>query len=54
MKGQKSEFLYFALRNRKLQIGLTILLFFLVLAIAGPLLEAERGHLVACNHYAEG
>lgn len=32
----RSEFLYFALRNRKLRIGLGILVFFLILAIIGP------------------
>ena len=35
---QKNEFLYFALRNRKLQIGLGVILFFVLLAIFGPLL----------------
>jgi peptide/nickel transport system permease protein len=35
---KKSEFLYFALRNKKLLVGLVIILFFLVLALAGPLL----------------
>lgn len=35
---KKSEFLYFALRNRKLQIGLAVILLFLALAIFGPLL----------------
>lgn len=34
----KNELLYFALRNRKLQIGLGIVLFFVVLAIFAPLL----------------
>ncbi len=34
----KYESLYFALRNRKLLVGLAIILFFLVLALAGPLL----------------
>lgn len=32
----KNEFLYFALRNKKLQIGLSILFLFLLLAIFGP------------------
>jgi peptide/nickel transport system permease protein len=32
----KNEFLYFALRNPKLQIGLVIILFFLALALVGP------------------
>ena len=35
---KKSEFLYFTLRNKKLQIGLAVVLFFLVLALVGPLL----------------
>lgn len=39
MSGQKkNEFLYFALRNKKLRVGLAIILFFLVLAILAPLL----------------
>jgi peptide/nickel transport system permease protein len=33
---RRSEFLYFALRNRKLQVGLLVILFFLVLAVVGP------------------
>jgi peptide/nickel transport system permease protein len=33
---KRSEFLYFALRNRKLQVGLLLILFFLVLAVVGP------------------
>jgi peptide/nickel transport system permease protein len=32
----RNETLYFALRNRKLVIGLSVVIFFLVLAIAGP------------------
>lgn len=35
---RNNEFLYFALRNRRLQVGLAVLLVFLVLAIVGPLL----------------
>jgi peptide/nickel transport system permease protein len=35
---KKNEFLYFALRNRKLQVGLTIVVFFLVLSLVGPTL----------------
>lgn len=35
---KKNEFLYFALRNRKLQIGLVIILIFILLAAFGPLL----------------
>jgi len=33
-----NEFLYFALRNNKLRIGLIIILFFLVLTLVGPML----------------
>jgi peptide/nickel transport system permease protein len=36
--GKKNETLYFALRNRKLIVGLAIIVFFLVLAAIGPLL----------------
>jgi peptide/nickel transport system permease protein len=32
----RNEVLYFAFRNRKLVVGLTVVLFFLVLAIVGP------------------
>jgi peptide/nickel transport system permease protein len=35
---KKNELLYFALRNKKLQIGLTIVVFFLLLSLFGPLL----------------
>jgi peptide/nickel transport system permease protein len=35
---KKNELLYFALRNRKLQVGGSIILFFLLLALLGPLL----------------
>ena len=35
---KRSEFLYFALRNNKLRIGLFIIIFFLALALFGPLL----------------
>jgi peptide/nickel transport system permease protein len=39
MKREKgSEFLYFALKNNKLRVGLTIVLVFLALALIGPLL----------------
>jgi peptide/nickel transport system permease protein len=38
-KKVRSEFLYFALRNRKLRVGLGILLFFLIFAIVGPFLS---------------
>jgi len=33
-----NEFLYFALRNNKLKVGLVVVLFFLLLAFIGPLL----------------
>ncbi|MEM1544157.1 MAG: ABC transporter permease [Candidatus Bathyarchaeia archaeon] len=32
----KNEFLYFALRNRKLRLGVSIVIFFVFLAIVGP------------------
>jgi peptide/nickel transport system permease protein len=35
---KRSEILYFALRNNKLRVGLTIILFFLVLTFVGPML----------------
>jgi peptide/nickel transport system permease protein len=35
---KKREMLYFALRNNKLRVGLTIILFFLVLTFVGPML----------------
>ena len=35
---KKNEFLYFALRNNKLRIGLAVVLFFVVLTFVGPLL----------------
>ncbi len=35
---KRSEFLFFALRNNKLRIGLTVIFVFLVLALIGPLL----------------
>jgi len=35
---KKNEFLYFALRNNKLRVGLTIVLFFLALTFIGPML----------------
>ncbi len=38
MTTKKNEFLYFALRNNKLRIGLFIILVFLLLALFGPLL----------------
>jgi peptide/nickel transport system permease protein len=44
MNGQKkkNELLYFALRNKKLLIGLSIILFFLVLGLVGPLLAQNK------------
>jgi len=38
----RNEFLYFALRNRKLHIGLAVILFFLILAIFGPFLTDHK------------
>ena len=35
---KRSEFLYFALRNNKLRVGLVVLTIFIVLALIGPLL----------------
>jgi len=35
---KKNEFLYFAFRNNKLKFGLIIILFFLILAIIGPMI----------------
>jgi peptide/nickel transport system permease protein len=35
---KKNEMLYFALRNNKLRVGVTIILFFLVLTFVGPML----------------
>lgn len=32
----KNEFLYFALRNRKLRLGVSIVLVFVFLAVVGP------------------
>jgi peptide/nickel transport system permease protein len=37
-KGKRSELLFFAFRNNKLRVGLSIVLFFLVVAIVGPFL----------------
>jgi len=45
MTGQnkkKNEFLYFALRNRKLRVGLAVISFFLALTIVGPMLTDYR------------
>jgi peptide/nickel transport system permease protein len=39
---KKNEFLYFTLRNQKLRIGLSIVLFFLVLALFGPVLVKNQ------------
>ena len=38
MNLNRSEFLYFALRNNKLKVGVVVLLFFVVLTFIGPLL----------------
>lgn len=37
-KPKKNEMLYFALRNNKLRVGLTVVLFFLSLTFVGPML----------------
>jgi peptide/nickel transport system permease protein len=39
---KKSEFLYFALRNKKLLLGLIIVLFFLALSFTGPTLARNE------------
>ncbi len=38
----RSEFIFFALRNRKMRIGLTIIAFFIVFAIVGPYLTPHQ------------
>lgn len=38
----QSEILYFALRNRKLVIGLSIFLFFFIMAIVGPMIAQHE------------
>ena len=38
-----NEFLYFALRNNRLKVGLTIVLFFLMLTFIGPLFTDYDG-----------
>jgi peptide/nickel transport system permease protein len=38
----KNELLYFALRNNKLRVGLGIIVFFLVLALVGPMLTENE------------
>ncbi|RME37904.1 MAG: ABC transporter permease [Thermoflexia bacterium] len=38
MSLKRSEFLYFAWRNKKLRIGVSVILFFVILAIVGPYL----------------
>lgn len=39
---KKNEFLYFALRNSKLKVGIVIVLIFLVIALAGPWFAAYK------------
>jgi peptide/nickel transport system permease protein len=39
---QKNEFLFFALRNYKVRIGSSVLLFFIVLTFVGPLLTPNQ------------
>ncbi len=38
MKKKRNEIIYFAFRNTKFKIGLGILLFFIILAIIGPVI----------------
>jgi peptide/nickel transport system permease protein len=40
--GKKNEFLYFALRNPKLRVGLTVVGLFLLLALFGPLVARSE------------
>jgi peptide/nickel transport system permease protein len=42
MNMKKNELLYFALRNRKLQIGLAVILAFLAVGLVGPLLTQNE------------
>lgn len=35
---KRNEFLYFGLRNKKLRLGLSVVLFFVLMSVAGPLL----------------
>lgn len=51
---KKNEFLYFAFRNWKLQAGLTIVLFFFILAIIGPFLTKNEPFAYANPMGAEG
>ncbi len=37
-KKKRNEFLFFALKNNKLRIGLGVLLFFVVMTFVGPML----------------
>jgi peptide/nickel transport system permease protein len=39
---KKNEFLYFALGNKKLLVGLTIIILFLLLAVFGPMLAQNK------------
>jgi peptide/nickel transport system permease protein len=50
---KKNEFLYFTLRNRKLRVGLTIVLFFLVLSFIGPMLASDKPFAYANPRGAE-
>lgn len=51
---KKNEFLYFAFRNWKLQVGLFIVLFFLALAIVGPYLSKNEPFAYVNPMGAEG
>jgi peptide/nickel transport system permease protein len=39
---KKNEFLYFALRNKKLRVGLSVIMLFLVVSFIGPLLARSQ------------
>jgi peptide/nickel transport system permease protein len=41
-KKKRNEFLFFALKNNKLRIGLAVLLFFIVMTFVGPLLTQYK------------
>jgi peptide/nickel transport system permease protein len=49
---KKNEFLYFALRNIKLRVGVSVILFFIFLAVIGPMLTkyAPADYLPDTNH----
>jgi peptide/nickel transport system permease protein len=55
MKNQKkkNEFLYFALRNKKLLVGLSIIFLFLMLALFGPMLAHNKPFAYVNPHGAQ-